>query len=294
MLLTLSDMLLMAQKNKYAVLAPDFFNLDFAQILLDSAQEKQAPLILSYCHTPYNTFELDDMDQCIRIVRGLCSEIAVPIVLHLDHAENIETIHKYLDLGFTSVMIDASTHPFEENIIVTQKVVELARIYKASVEAELGHVGNGSNYLVNDPASKKLTNLEQVQDFIQQTDVDALAISIGTQHGFYQETDGLHLDLLEKIANATTIPLVLHGTSGTDHTQLKKAVEKGIRKLNIFTELFAAYQQASSQFSLNNLEEVNKMNSSRRNAVLNKLAAFYELSDSIGRADDFTKKPGTA
>ena len=287
MLLTLSDILSMAQKHSYAVLAPDFFNLDFAQIVLDSALEKQAPLILSYCHTPYNTFELDDMDQCIGIIRDLCSQYTLPIALHLDHAENIETIHKYLDLGFSSVMIDASTYPFEENIRITQQVVELARAYHASVEAELGHVGNGNDYLINDPNVQALTNLEQVQEFIQRTNVDALAISIGTQHGFYKGTEGLHLDLLEKIANATSTPLVLHGTSGTDHRQLEEAVKKGIRKLNIFTELFAAYQQSSSQITLSNLEDVTRMISTRHDAVFNKLTAFYKISGSIGRAKDF-------
>ena len=288
MLLTLTDILSMAQRHSYAVLAPDFFNLDFAQVLLDSALEKQAPLILSYCHTSYNTFELDDMDQCIGIVRDLCSQYTLPIALHLDHAENIETIHKYLDLGFSSVMIDASTHPFEENIRITQQVVELARAYHASVEAELGHVGNGSDYLINDPTAQALTNLEQVQEFIQRTHVDALAISIGTQHGFYKGTDGLHLDLLERIANATSTPLVLHGTSGTDHVQLKKAVKKGIRKLNIFTELFAVYLQASDQVQPDNLEDIHRMNVARRNAIFSKLEIFYEISGSIGKAKDFS------
>jgi ketose-bisphosphate aldolase len=287
MLFTLSDVLKQAQKKRYAVVAPDFFNLEFAQILLDGACENQAPLILSYCHSEFNTFELDDIDQCIHIIRELSGNLAIPVVLHLDHARDIQTIHKYLDRGFTSVMIDASMRPFAENVKITQEVVELARIYHASVEAELGHVGNGSDYLINDPSAEELTDSIQVQDFIAQTDVDALAVSIGTQHGFYRVSDCLHLDLLENIANSTITPLVLHGTSGTDHVQLKQAVEKGICKLNVFTELFSAYQQASARTSIDNLEDVSKRNFIRRSAVFEKLFTYFELSNSQGKASNF-------
>ncbi|NMB62635.1 MAG: class II fructose-bisphosphate aldolase [Chloroflexi bacterium] len=286
MLFTLSEILKQAQKKQYAVVAPDFFSLDFAQILLDCASEHHAPLILSYCHSEFNTFELDDIDQCIHIARELSDKQNVPVALHLDHALDINIVHKYLDLGFTSVMIDASMRSFDENVKITQKVVSLARTYHASVEAELGHVGNGSDYLVSDPSAEELTNPMQVKEFVNRTEVDALAVSIGTQHGFYRVADCLHLDLLEEIAHISNIPLVLHGTSGTDHDQIRQAVQRGICKLNVFTELFTAYQQASLPMPVNNLKDVNERNLTRRQAVFKKLNTYFELSSSLGKAKD--------
>jgi ketose-bisphosphate aldolase len=287
MLYTLSEVLKTAQKNSYAVVAPDFFNLHFAQILLDCVEQKHAPMILSFCDSKYNTFELDDEVKCIHLVRELSVAASVPVVLHLDHAPSIEVIHKYLDLGFTSVMIDASLRPFEENVAITQKVMELARSYQASVEAELGHVGNGSDYLIHDPSDADLTNVEQVQDFVVKTKVDALAVSIGTQHGFYHASSELHFDLLERISTSTSVPLVLHGSSGTDYEQIKKAVSLGICKLNVFTDLFTVYQQATKKTRPVNLEEVYKLNETCRNEVYKMFNAFLEISGSIGRASDF-------
>ncbi len=287
MLYTLSEVLNTAQKNNYAVVAPDFFNLHFAQILLDCVEQKHAPMILSFCDSKFNTFELDDEVKCIRLARELSAAASTPVVLHLDHAPSIEVIHKYLDLGFTSVMIDASLRPFEENVKITQKVVELASTYQASVEAELGHVGNGSDYLIQDPSDEDLTNVVQVQDFVAQTKVDALAVSIGTQHGFYRTSSGLHFDLLERISTSTKVPLVLHGSSGTDYEQIKKAVSLGICKLNVFTDLFTVYQQAARKTTPANLEEVYKLNEACRTEVYKMFTAFLEISGSIGRASDF-------
>lgn len=287
MLFTLSEILTVAQKNKYAVVAPDFFSLAFAQMLLNCAEENRAPIILSYCDNKTNTFELNDEVKCIQLVRELSISAQIPVVFHLDHAPSIEVIHKYLDLGFNSVMIDASSHPMDENIEITQKVVELAKKYNASVEAELGHVGNGSDYLVKDPSEADLTNIDQVCEFTSQTNVDALAISIGTQHGFYRNTSGLHFNLLERIAQSTTVPLVLHGTSGTEHEQIKKAVSLGICKLNVFTDLFTMYEKTANAILPTNLEQVFNQKLACLNAVKDIYSSFLKTGGSLGKSSDF-------
>lgn len=284
MLLSLSEVLTVAQKNHYAVIAPDFFNLDFAQILLHCAEENQAPIILSFCDSKFNTFEFNDEVRCLTLARDLAAKSSIPVVYHLDHAPNIEIIHKYLDLGFTSVMIDASIQPFKENVAITQKVIKLARSYGASVEAELGHVGNGKDYLQQDPSDADLTNPADVQYFVDETGVDALAVSIGTQHGFYKNTSGLHFDLLERIAKITSVPLVLHGTSCTPFDQIRKAVSFGICKLNVFTDLFTVYEKTLHRVEPSNLEQVYQLKMLCREEVCSVYSQFLEVSGSIGKA----------
>lgn len=285
MLKTLVEVLKVAQKNKYAVIAPDFFNLEFACDLMDCGEEYQAPLIMSYYEGGKNTFELHPLSKSMRIIREEFAASKIPIVLHLDHAFSLEIIHQYLDLGFTSVMMDASSQPFEKNVEVTCKTVELAKPYGASVEAELGHVGGGgdaSNHNV-------LTDSEEAFQFVKQTGVDALAVSVGTQHGIYKQTDGgLNFDILQKISAKVQVPLVLHGGSGTNYAQLKKAVSLGICKLNVFTELFNVYQQASCARIPKDGDDFYTVKMDRRKALFDRLHTFLELSGSIGKADDFS------
>ena len=279
MLKTLTAILEAAQKDHYAVIAPDFFNLDFAQALLNCGEKNHAPLIISYYEGGQNPFELNSVEKSIGIVRELCDAASIPVALHLDHAFQIEVIQRYLDMGFTSVMMDASSKSFEENVALTLKTAALAKPYGASVEAELGHVGGGgeaSNVNV-------LTDPALAQTFVEQTGVDALAISIGTQHGFYDHSDGLHLDVLASIRERVSVPLVLHGASGTAHDQVQKAVEGGICKINLFSELFAAYMQAAAQDIPAREDQVVAYNERRRAALCAKLTTFLKLSSSLGK-----------
>ena len=160
---------------------------------------------------------------------------AVPIVLHLDHANELATIRKATDFGFTSVMIDGSQLPFEENVQLTKAAVEIARPHGVSVEAELGHVG-GMDLDDKECAESVLTEPDQVTRFVEQTCVDALAVSIGTAHGVYRSEPQLNIERLEQLDAASPVPLVLHGGSGTPDEQIREAVRNGICKLNIYTD----------------------------------------------------------
>ena len=168
----------------------------------------------------------------------------MPIVLHLDHGEDFDFIKQAIDLGFTSVMIDASKESLENNIEITKKVVDYAHPRNVTVEAELGHVGAGTNYENHETTDSIYTEVKDVQTFIENTNVDSLAISIGTAHGAYKGTPVLNFERLAEIKQITDVPLVLHGGSSSGSANLNRCATSGIAKINIFTDfLNAAYQK---------------------------------------------------
>ena len=171
--------------------------------------------------------------------------------LHLDHGGSYELAARCLDAGFDSVMIDASEVTFEENVAVTRRVVELAKQYGANVEAELGYVAKlGQSHEKNG-----FTQPDEARRFVEETGVDALAVAIGSAHGFYEQPPELQMDLLEEINKATDATLVLHGSSGISHDDLKKAVRLGICKINLATEIKNMFMQTLQQ-TLRNNEEI--------------------------------------
>ena len=171
--------------------------------------------------------------------RKYAAEASVPVVLHLDHGESYETCKKAIDLGFTSVMIDASMKSFEENVETTRKVVEYAHARGVTVEAEIGHVA--SNFDENDTETL-YTTAEEASSFAEQSGCDSLAISIGTAHGVYKAKaiPEISFDSLTKIRQATNVPLVLHGGSGSGDDNLSRCAKEGICKVNIYTDLYLA------------------------------------------------------
>ena len=160
------------------------------------------------------------------------------IALHYDHGFTIELVKKAIDVGFTSVMIDGSSLPFEENVAKTKEIVAYAHERNVTVEAEIGHVGEGDSYHVE--GNTMLTTPEEAKKFVEQTGVDSLAVSIGTAHGEYKGIPHLNFERLQEIATEVSIPLVLHGGSGSGDENLSKAVELGIAKVNICTDLLNA------------------------------------------------------
>jgi fructose-bisphosphate aldolase class II/tagatose 1,6-diphosphate aldolase GatY/KbaY len=168
-----------------------------------------------------------------RMAREAIAMHGVEAWIHLDHGDSLELVTACLDTGFDSVMIDASEKPFEENIAITQKVVELAQKYDASVEAELGFVAK----LGQSTLQQGFTDPGEAAEFVKRTSVDALAVAIGTAHGFYKQEPRLDLDLLSQISMATPVPLVLHGGSGIPHQLLAECIRKGIAKVNLATEI---------------------------------------------------------
>ena len=252
-LVNMKQMLEQAREQKYAVGAFEFWSLDSAFAIAEAAQELNMPVILQVGH-----YERDFMygyPNAYTIVSIVADSVSVPVALHLDHAEDYIEVQKALDAGFTSVMIDGSMLDIKKNIALVQKVVTLASSYSATVEAELGQLigieGKTSSSV------QHLTDPLQAKEFVEHTTIDALAVAIGTAHGFYATTPKIDIERLKEIAKLVSIPLVLHGGSGTPNDKIVEAIQNGIAKVNICTEFIAAYgarltkAQQESDFSYN-------------------------------------------
>lgn len=232
MLQTAKDLLLDARKKHYAI--PGFNCVADVMIrgILDRAEKLRSPVFLMLY-----TGEIDDRTWWYHTttIRAVADRYTIPIVMHLDHADNLDDIHAALDNGFTSVMYDGSSLPFDQNVEMTLKAVEMARPYGASVEAELGHVG-GSDLEASSHAAGVLTQPDEVATFVERTNVDSLAVSIGNAHGVYHQLPTLDIPLLKELNAASPVPLVLHGGSGTPGDQIRAAVENGICKFNVYAD----------------------------------------------------------
>lgn len=233
MLVNSKELLLTAKKNHFAIPATNFIDLNSARTFVKVAEERGLPLILPYAQSHK---ELLSLEEAAMIGKYLANTAKVPVVLHLDHGEDCDFIFKAIDLGFTSVMIDASQKEFEDNIRISSKVVEYAHKNNATVEAELGHVGANENYEDHDVGDSIYTETADVIEFIERTQVDSLAISIGTAHGVYKGTPKINFDRLIEIESMVETPLVLHGGSSTGDENLEKCALDGISKINIFTD----------------------------------------------------------
>lgn len=208
-------------------------NMEMVRGAIRAAEELETPIILQIAEVRLKYSPLELMGP---MMVQAAKEAKVDVAVHLDHGLNIETAKKALNLGFTSVMLDASTLPFEENISKTRSVVELAADFGATVEAELGLVGGSEDGSCDHGI--RCTNPEDAKVFAERTGIDALAVAIGNAHGNYAAAPKLAFDVLEKIHDRVDIPLVLHGGSGiTDH-DFQRSVSLGIRKVNIATASF--------------------------------------------------------
>ncbi len=236
MLVTLREVLGDARTNGYALPAFDFSEDVMARTILETSEDLRAPVILMALELDLNSHDGNGWIYQSGLVRAVARHHRLPIVLHLDHASSLEAIQKGLDLGFSSVMIDGSALPFEENVRLTRAAVEMAKPFGASVEAELGLVG-GMDLRDEVCAENVLTDPAQVTEFVERTGVDALAVSIGTSHGVYRSLPNLNIERLKQLNAASAVPLVLHGGSGTPVDQIQEAVRHGICKLNLYADM---------------------------------------------------------
>jgi len=233
MLATLKDVLAGAQAGGYAVPAFDCVEDLMVRTILETCETLRCPAILMGLPGP--DLEGNGWYYVPGLVRAVADRHSIPVVLHLDHATRLEEIQRAVDLGFTSVMIDGSCLSFSENVRLTRAAVEIAHPRGVSVEAELGHVG-GADLADSHYAESVLTEPEEVRKFVTETEVDALAVSIGTSHGVYRSLPNLNITRLREIRAATQVPLVLHGGSGTPDDQIQESVRAGITKLNIYAD----------------------------------------------------------
>lgn len=247
MLVNTKEMLYQAKQGKYALPAPDFIDLDSARVFVQTAEKLQQPLILSFPQVLEDSLSLEEA-AAIGCLLG--ERAAIPVALHLDHGLDLEYISRAIKLGFTSVMIDASEESFEENVRRTCEIVQIAHESNVTVEAEIGHVGQGDNYASFESSETIYTTPEEAAAFVEQTGVDSLAVSIGTVHGIYKnlEKPDLNYDCLHQLAEKISVPLVLHGGSGTGDDNLHRCATEGISKINIFTDfLTGAMQQIQAE-----------------------------------------------
>ncbi len=246
-LVNIKEMLEKARREKYCVGAFDASTIEMAMKIVEAAEEKRSPVILMGLTPDLQQGNGAMLDYWLYCLRKMAEDASVPVCLHLDHATDMDFLKKCVDAGFTSVMYDASVNTLEENIRLSKEAVDYAHARGVTVEAELGHVGDGivSGEIKADGAYDNpddyLTDPEEMKRFIAETGVDCLAVAVGTSHGVYVHEPKLHFDRLDTLNEISDIPMVMHGGSGTPDDQIKKAVEKGICKLNIYSEMLSAY-----------------------------------------------------
>lgn len=271
MLVSTKEMLQRARREGYAVPAPNFFDFRSASAYLEVAEALNKPLILAFAQAHMDQLDLED---AAMIGHYLAKKASVPVALHLDHGTDETIIKQAIDLGFTSVMIDASQEKIEENIMKTKAIVAFARPREVAVEAELGHVGAGDNYEDHEHSDSIYTKASEVERFIEMTDVDSLAISIGTAHGIYKGKPKISFNTLHDIFSKTAIPLVLHGGSSSGEENLHRCATEGIAKINIFTDIVEGGMKAINNGRPMELFELENLRSRGMKAVLEE---YYHL-----------------
>jgi fructose-bisphosphate aldolase class II len=237
-LVSMTEILVPARSGGYAVGAFEVWNLESVQAVVAAAEGLSQPVILQV--GPYEA-DYAGLDDISNIAIFHAKRAKIPVAIHLDHGDTFERVMQCISHGFTSVMLDVSHLPYAENVAATREVVRVAHACRVSVEGELGRIGGEEVGIdvTNDDAY--LTNPDQALEFVKGTEIDALAVAIGTVHGFYKTKPNIRLDLLEEIAERVSIPLVMHGGSGTPDTCVSKAISIGIAKVNVCTELVAAF-----------------------------------------------------
>ena len=245
MLVNMNEVLRPAKANKYAVGLFNAVNLELARGIINAAEATRSPVIMGTAEVllPYGP-----LDEVSYYLIPMAKKASVPVVVHLDHGLSYDTCIKALELGFSSIMYDCSTDCYEDNVRKVKEMADIAHSYGATIEGELGHVGDnegsaeGSDHLA-DP-SKFFTDPKLAKDFVEKTGVDALAIAVGNAHGAYKLPPKLDFERIRTIANTVDVPLVLHGGSGLTDNDFRKAISEGISKVNIFTDINVAAVEA--------------------------------------------------
>ena len=276
MLVTTKEMFEKSRKEGYAIVAPDYWDSNSCKTYVETAEELGVPVILSFAQAHS---EMLSVEEAYAIAKYYGEKASVPVAIHLDHGLDVETVKKAVDLGYTSVMIDASSQPYEVNVARTKEVCDYAHAHGVVVEAELGHVGSGDvitsenkEALEND--NSIYTEVEMAKNFVEETGVDSLAVSIGTSHGLYKGTPVIDFDRLHELRQALPIPLVLHGGSGSGDDNLERCATEGISKINVFTDFtIAALEAIKGQEYIN----LYKMIQDENAGIKEKLKYYFRL-----------------
>lgn len=277
MLVTLKEILSGAKKRGYAVGAFNVNNLEIIQAIVEAAEAERSPVILS---TSEGAIEYAGLEELASLVRITAKKASVPICFHLDHGKDVALVEEVIKSGFyTSIMYDGSSLPYEENLYNTKRLAKMAHKYGLSLEAELGALAGIEDFVEVDERDAHLTDPEQAKDFVYQTNCDALAVAVGTSHGAFKYKGEAELDFerLERIRDLINIPIVLHGASGVpEHIKqkcidygceiadakgvsddlIKKAINLGVCKVNIDTDIRIAFDAGVRKYLQENPEVI--------------------------------------
>lgn len=278
MLVNLNEVLKKAQKGKYAVGLFNTTDTDMLQAVIEAAEDSNSPVILGTAEVllPYGELKL-----IAPSVIAAAKRAKVPVVVHYDHGLTFDRCIEALKLGFSSIMFDGSAKPYEQNIAETREMVKIAHAFGATVEGEIGHVGEAAKE--DNLLTDMYTTPEEAKAYLEATGVDALAVAIGSAHGVYKKKPMLNIERLKEISSAVKVPLVLHGGSGLSDDDFKNTIRNGIAKVNIFTDLCLAGERAmkdGEEKKLGYLETRNLKVEYIKEAVKHKMALF----DSVNKA----------
>ncbi|ADU50843.1 ketose-bisphosphate aldolase [Thermaerobacter marianensis DSM 12885] len=289
MLVDPRELLAVAQQGGYAIPAFNVHGLDMVPPLVEVAEAERAPLILQATRS---TVEATGWEPLVAVALECARRARVPVALHLDHASDRQLIYTAIRHGFTSVMADGSALPFDDNVAFTRSVVEVAHLAGIPVEGELGYVPRPATAMAQDPEAAGegppadlLIRPDEAEAFVAETGVDSLAVAIGTVHGFYRGTPRLDFERLAAIRARVHVPLVLHGGSGLADEHLAKAIVLGMAKVNVATELKAAWSQAVRQAVAENddIDPRHVLRAARR-ALQTVAVAWLRRCGAVGRA----------
>lgn len=277
------DLLSVANENNFAVPAFNIANYAMLNAVMAAAEEKESPVIISI-----HPVELNHLgEDVVRAVREKAYKSSVPVCIHLDHGSTIEEVMRAIKSGYTSVMIDGSNLPFEENIALCKKVVALAHAIDISVEGELGTIGTTDSTVENVSDEIIFTKADDAVRFVKETGIDTLAIAIGTSHGLYPagKVPKLRLDILKEINDKVSIPLVLHGGSSNSDAEIRESVALGVNKINISSDIKSAYYNKMREVLLDkNLREPDTIEPPCMEALKKVAIQKIELFKAAGKA----------
>ncbi|UQZ75957.1 fructose-bisphosphate aldolase [Niallia circulans] len=270
MYVSMKGMLARANQGKYAVMAINCFNLETAKAVIEAAQELRAPIIVDLLQD--HLMQHFGSKLLTRPIIEMANAASVEVAINLDHGQDVGFVKRCLRDGFSSVMMDASRYPIDENIRITKEMVEFAQSYDASVEGEIGNIGSVSRNQMTD--DEMYTNPDLAIRYAKETGIDALAISYGSSHGDYPDgyIPAFRFDILEKIKGETGIPLVLHGGSGCGEENIRKSISLGINKINVGSDFFKA-----------------QINSIKKTMVGNEIDYFNVIHQTIKAGKDLVK-----
>lgn len=276
MLVNLNEVLKKAQKGKYAVGLFNTTDTDMLQAVIEAAEESNSPVILGTAEVllPYGELKL-----IAPSVIAAAKRAKVPVVVHYDHGLTFDRCIEALKLGFSSIMFDGSAKPYEQNIAETREMVKIAHAFGATVEGEIGHVGEAAKE--DNLLTDMYTTPEEAKAYLEATGVDALAVAIGSAHGVYKKKPMLNIERLKEISGTVKVPLVLHGGSGLSDDDFKNTIRNGIAKVNIFTDLCLAGERAmkdGEEKKLGYLETRNLKVEYIKEAVKHKMALFGSVN----------------